>query len=146
LNKLRALWARYNNETLRYLIAGGTTTLLDLALFLLLNHVGVEETVASYVSVAVAIAYAYVVNKLFVFRRHAENGSALALELLKFLGGRVFTMAVEHYGTVWLLGLTGRAFISKSVMIVVVFVLNYIISKLLVFRKGGKHADERENK
>lgn len=139
-------------ETIRYLIVGGLTTLVSFGLFTLLVLVspfeftvavpvfGFEPTVThidvyNFISIVIAILFAYVTNKLIVFRRRCGSKAALMREFFKFIGSRVFTMVLE-IGIVWLfynvMGI--NALIGKVVATVVVVVTNYVLSKLIVFR------------
>jgi len=131
----RGLFNKLPRETIRYVIAGALTTLVDYGLFLLLTTFRVDDTTANWISIAAAVLFAYFINKLYVFKRHAGSFGELALEFIKFMAGRVLTALPEYFGYPLLLRLLGgRESIVKGVTIVVVFVLNYIISKLFVFR------------
>lgn len=127
-----------SGETIRYAVVGAATSLIDAGLFALLHYAfGVEATVSNIASVMVAIAFAYIANKLFVFRSHCADFHALLFECARFIGGRLVTMVVE----VALFELLSRAagqeeLIAKAASIVVVIIANYIISKFFVFRKG----------
>ena len=127
-------------ETIRYLIAGVLTTLVNYGLFELMHGIiEIDVTVSNVMSISVSIIFAYVVNKLLVFRQHSDSAGALALEFFKFAGSRLFTMALE-VGAVALfynvLGLDAR--LGKISAQVLVIIANYIISKTLVFRNSTK--------
>ena len=125
-------------ETLRYLIAGGLTTLVNFCLFALMTKVlGIGVNVSNVVSISASIIFAYVINKLFVFKRRRDTRLELALEFAKFVGARLFTMALE-IGVVALFFdvLKQDELIGKAVSQVLVVISNYIISKAIVFRKG----------
>ncbi|MDR0905578.1 MAG: GtrA family protein [Oscillospiraceae bacterium] len=129
---------RIKKETLRYIIAGAATTAVNFVLFALLNRVfGVNDRVANIISISAAIVFAYVVNKLFVFRSDVRRAAGLAAEFGKFVGGRLVTMAVEYWGYIAVFALLHNELLSKASTQVIVFVLNYVISKVLVFRKKG---------
>ncbi len=139
VSALREIYARIPKETFRYVIAGVLTTLVDFCIFTVLTRLTVRDMLANGISISAAIVFAYIANKLYVFKMHSDSPGALALEFLKFLGGRVFTALLEFWGYPPLLGLLGgRKSIAKAVTIVVVFVLNYVFSKLFVFRGKGK--------
>jgi len=126
-------------ETVRYLIVGGLTTLINFVLFVLLHEVmGLDDTFSNVTSISVSVLFAYVANKLVVFRQHCDSMSALALEFVKFVGSRLFTMALE-VGVVLLFtrALGQSATPGKVVAMVIVVIVNYIISKLIVFKKQG---------
>ena len=123
-------------ERARYLIVGGLTTLINFGLFTLLNEImGVDSTVSNLISIPVSILFAYIANKLAVFRRHSGSIEELAAEFCKFVGSRLFTMAID-VGVVFLFDnvLSWNATVGKAISQVIVIVVNYIISKALVFR------------
>ena len=124
-------------EEVRYIIAGGLTTLVNFVVFALMNEImRIDVTVSNVTSISVSILFAYVVNKHFVFKRRCNSGTELVMEFIKFVGSRLFTMAVE-IGAVWLFVevLVLNALLGKAVSQVIVIILNYIISKLIVFRR-----------
>ena len=124
-------------ETVRYVIVGGLTTLVSYGLFeLLWGVIGVDVTVSNVTSIIIAIIFAYVMNKLVVFRRRCDSLEELALEFLKFAGSRLFTMAIE-VGAVYIfyniLGFNAR--LVKISAQIIVIILNYAISKAIVFKR-----------
>ena len=130
-------------ETIRYLIAGGLTTLVSLVTFAVFcMFFGVDRestdsvyvTAANVISIIVAILFAYVINKKFVFRSSCSSVKELALELLKFVGARLSTMAVEVGGVYLLVNILGQyPLVGKIATQVIVVVGNYFISKFFVF-------------
>ena len=124
-------------ESIRYIIVGVLTTVVNYALFELMQGVlGIDVTVSNVASISVSILFAYITNKIIVFRRHSDTLGALTFEFLKFVGSRLFTMALE-VGIVYLfhnvLGYSARLF--KLVALVFVIIVNYILSKVIVFRE-----------
>ena len=125
-------------EKVRYLVVGGLTTLVNFGLFVILNELlKIDGTVSNVTSISVSILFAYVANKLIVFRLRSENFTALATEFFKFVGSRLFTMALE-VGLVLLFAnvLLWNAIAGKALSQVLVIIGNYIISKAIVFRKN----------
>ena len=125
-------------ESIRYIIVGGLSTLVNFGLFALIwGIIGVDVTISNVTSISVTIIFAYIANKLIVFRRRSNSKAALALEFSKFVGSRLFSMALE-IGTVFLLhnNFLLDARLSKIASQVFVLMTNYIISKVIVFRKG----------
>ena len=125
------------SETIRYLAVGAITTVVNFAVFTLLYQaIKLNVTVSNVISISVAIVFAYAANKLVVFRRRSDSLAELALEFCKFVGSRLFTMALEvgavelFYGA---LGLDAR--LGKLSAQAIVVIVNYLISKLIVFRK-----------
>ena len=126
-----------SGESMRYIVIGGFTTLIDYASFYLMDEVlNIGLTVSNIASTALAILFAYVTNKLYVFQCRTSSFSAFLIEFFKFIGSRLFTMAVE-IGTVQLFVVVfgQNSLLGKAEAIVIVIILNYILSKFLVFRK-----------
>ena len=82
------------------------------------------------------MAFAYLTNKPFVFRSHDWSAKTVVPELTKFVGCRLASGVMETvilFVTVDLLGWNGNLW--KLVTSVLVVILNYLASKLLVFKK-----------
>lgn len=128
------LLAFLRHETVKYIIAGGCTTLFNLVVFTLLCRV-VEVNLSNFLSVVLSILFAYVINKLYVFRSRCHSGKELLLEFAKFVGARLLTMVIEVGGVFVLYSLLHiHELVSKVATQVIVLIANYIISKLLVFK------------
>lgn len=143
-----------NREVLSYLLFGALTTVVSLVTFWLPNKlfsmVGYEGVVhyvthspkdfsyieSNIISWICAVAFAFVTNKLFVFESKAKDKSTILRELSSFVGGRLATLVVDT-GLMFLLVtvLTLNEMLSKVLVQVIIVILNYFISKLLVFRK-----------
>ncbi len=141
-NKISSLLK--DGEAVRYIIIGGCTTLLNFLVYSLFIYLfglwGIEEktavTISNIISVVLSILFAYVMNKLVVFRSHCGNLLALTLEFIKFVGARGITMLIEIGGVYLLFNILGvHEMISKLITQVIVIIGNYFISKLLVFTK-----------
>lgn len=119
-----------------YVIFGGLTTVVNYAVYLpCYNLLGLSATVSNILAWVVAVAFAYVTNKPLVFRSHDWSAKVVLPELAKFVACRVGSGALETVlllVTVDLLAWNGN--VMKLIMAVVVVILNYIGSKLLVFR------------
>ena len=136
-----------NRETILYLIFGVLTTLINFVVFELCNrafgeaYVLVSETIAF----VVAVLFAFFTNKPFVFQSKDWSLKTLSRELPTFFGGRILSFLIEaglvlvardlfHAGRYELLGLSGLT-IAKIPISVIVVIMNYVFSKLLVFKK-----------
>lgn len=134
--KLRDLAARYD-DILTYLIFGVLTTVVNYLVYLpCYNLLGLSASVSNVIAWVAAVAFAYLTNKPFVFRSHDWSAKTVIPELTKFVGTRLGSGALETlilFGSVDLLAWNGNVW--KLVTSVLVVILNYIGSKLLVFRK-----------
>ena len=128
-----------DGEAIRYIIVGVCTTLVNYLVFALLaDLVKLEVTVSNVISVTLSILFAYIANKLFVFRSRCENLLELFFEFVKFIGARAITMVVEVGGLYLMHNLLGiDKHIGKLSTQVIAIIGNYFISKLIVF-KGKK--------
>ena len=137
----RPLWPFYvkYKEPLLYLFFGGLTTLISIFVFWLFNSpLGLNELVANLISWLLAVLFAFLTNKTWVFQSGGQEKGFLSL-MLSFYAGRLVTLGVEEL--LLLVFITWLGFNSMAVKIaaqIVVIVLNYVISKLLVFRDKGE--------
>ena len=133
--KLKALYEKYRS-TVIYLVFGVLTTAVNYAVYLpLYNLAGLPAGVCNAIAWVVAVAFAYVTNKLFVFESKSWDRGVWG-EILRFVGSRVASGAVETVSlllTVDILGWNGN--IMKLLLAVFVIVFNYVLSKFFVFKK-----------
>ncbi len=123
----------------RYIVAGGLTTAVSFgSLWLFKDVLHIELNISNTLSVIAAVLFAYVINKLFVFRSKTSGLKALAAEAAAFFSARAATMLIEVGGMFLVHTVFGLAeeysYYSKAVISVAVLVLNYVFSKLLVFK------------
>ena len=131
---------RYGSAA-RYIIAGGMTTAVNFAVFALFFEIfGMSVTASNIISVAAAVIFAYIVNKLYVFRSRCPDMQNLAKEFLKFVSARLLTMVAEVGGVLLLVDvLDMQAFAGKLLTQIIVVAGNYFISRLLVFTHSKDH-------
>lgn len=136
LQKIQELVKKYW-DVLAYLVFGVLTTVVNYAVYLpVYNLMGVSASVSNILAWVVAVAFAFLTNKPFVFRSHDWSAKTVIPELTKFVSCRVASGAMETLillVTVDLLHWNGNLW--KLFTQVLVVVLNYFGSKLLVFRK-----------
>lgn len=133
--KLKALFHKYY-DLIMYVIFGALTTAVNYLVYLpCYNLLGLDASVSNVISWVVSVAFAFLTNKPFVFRSHDWSPGVVWPELLKFVGCRVGSGALETailFVTVDTLHWDGNLW--KLVTSVLVVVANYVGSKLLVFR------------
>ena len=124
-------------EIISYLFFGGLTTLVNYAVYLpCYNWHHESGALSNVIAWVAAVAFAYLTNKPFVFKSHDWSMKVVLPELTKFVGCRVGSGLLETaiiFGTVDVLG--GNGNIIKIITSVLVVILNYVASKLVVFRK-----------
>lgn len=134
-----------NPEVWNYLIVGGLTTVIAVGsklalLFTVLDQTNaIELQIAEIISWIIAVIFAYVTNRVFVFKSHAM-GKEMISELTKFTSGRIFTQIIQMLIMgifVSFLKLDSNNWVIFFTLVcqIMQIVLNYVISKLLVFQK-----------
>jgi len=134
MKKLRGIIVKYKTFLL-YLIAGGLTTLVDIAVFAALLSAGFANT-ANIISVLTAVVFAYFINKLMVFATRCESFRELCREAVAFFASRGLTTIFAIVAYEFLVSLLKFPPIpSKIAVTIAVILLNYILSVAVVFRK-----------
>ena len=124
-----------------YLFFGVLTMAVNYAVYLpCYNWLGWSATVSNVIAWVAAVAFAFLTNKPFVFKSHDWSAKTLWPELTKFVGCRLGSGALETliiFVAVDCLrpedALWGN--VVKLITSVLVVIVNYVGSKLLVFRK-----------
>lgn len=138
-----------NKEILLYLFFGGMTTVVGLIFFILPSRImhlkditllGVtidtNTQAANTISWVCAVTFAYITNRIWVFKDKAHDRAGIVRECLSFFGGRLLTLIIENV----LLNLCTKGvgmndILAKVLVSIVTIILNYVISKLFVFKK-----------
>lgn len=134
--KMRSLLVRHW-DIISYLVFGVLTTVVNYLVYLpCYNLLGLSAAVSNVIAWAVAVLFAYVTNKPFVFRSHDWSLQTVIPEFARFVGCRVASGGAETLIlllTVDILGWNGNLW--KLLVSVLVVIANYFGSKLLVFKK-----------
>ena len=133
-----------------YIIFGGLTTVVDWSVSFSLYYLwgdAIEATPwlihgANVIAWAAAVAFAYVTNRIWVFESKRRGFAPIVGEIVAFAGGRVFTLLLQEIlMAVFFTWLGFNEYLVKIVAAVLVVILNYFISKLLVFRKSRRETE-----
>lgn len=120
-----------------YGIFGILTTLVNVAVYYLFyERVGLSNLTSTVVAWFFAVLFAFVTNKIFVFDSKSWKYQMVVSEVLKFFGCRLGTGCIEVGMMVLfvdMLHFSGT--IMKLITNCIVIVLNYVLSKLIIFRK-----------
>ena len=134
---MKQFYAKYK-EYINYLIFGVGTMIVSQGTYALFAKVfGWEIAVANAGSWILAVAFAYITNRLWVFEDKASGAKGITIEVLKFAVGRLATYFIETL----IIEVTVRVFnwnelLMKLVAGIIATILNYFISKFIVFRKS----------
>ncbi len=135
---IKALFVKYRSPIL-YVFFGGCTTLINWAAYYLLYSVaGVRNVPSTVIAWILAVAFAFITNKLWVFDSRAFDKKTLLREIWTFTAARLATGVLDvvvMYFAVDVFALNANVW--KLLSNVVVIVLNYVFSKLIVFKRTG---------
>ena len=139
LEKIRRFLLSYKDVAI-YLIFGVLTTLVSYAIYFpLYNLMLWQAALCNVLSWIGAVAFAFVTNKIFVFHSKDWPARLVFSELFKFIASRLASLVAETaiiFVAVEFLLMNGN--VVKIVASVIVVIMNYITSKLIVFRKKYK--------
>jgi putative flippase GtrA len=124
-----------NRETISYLIVGGLTTLLSWILFTLALYFDLGTVAANNIANIIAVLFAFLANKIFVFQSSSWAVGKVLPEALRFFASRLLTHGLETAALVVLVDMFGfPGAIMKVLTMAVIQVLgNYALSKWVVF-------------
>lgn len=136
MKRLTQLIEKYH-DVLAYLFFGVLTTIVNyIVYFPCYNLLKISATVSTILAWVIAVIFAYLTNKPFVFKSHDWSSETVVPELTKFVLTRLGSGLLETA----IMGITVDVLLwngnwMKLITSVLVVVINYVGSKLLVFRK-----------
>ncbi len=148
MKKYYALALKYYkkyDEIINYLIFGALTTVVTIITYAIFTSTflsaktALDIQIANVLSWIIAVTFAYLTNRKFVFKSKAQ-GTKRAKEIINFFLARISSLIIEMlfmYVTVTLLSYNDL--ICKVIAQVIVIVFNYICSKLIIFKKEENH-------
>lgn len=130
-----------HQEVFMYLIFGGLTTLVNWVTYYALGFASgwsIHYQILNVIAWVAAVAFAYITNRLWVFSEKAHGARAVLLEIGMFVAARLASLGAEaallwvlvdlvHISELW----------AKIPTAFLVIVLNYIFSKLFIFKNRG---------
>ena len=129
------LFAKYK-QTILYLIFGVLSTIVNILTYAFFTrNLNIEFLISNWIAWIVAVLFAYITNKFFVFESKKINIKFLIKELSSFVSCRLLSGIIEMilmYTMISLMSLND--FIVKIITNVVVVILNFIFSKLIIFK------------
>ncbi len=147
---MRKIISLLKGEIGLYLFFGILTTLVNIICFQVFGLIFGKNAylLSNAVSWVIAVAFAYVTNKIWVFKSKSWSVDVIKTEMPAFLSARVFSLILEEIG-LWLMidifkfekfsfeflsVLITGSLIAKLIMQVIVVLSNYIFSKFLIFK------------
>lgn len=125
-------------RVLTYLVFGILTTIVNYLVYLpCYNLLKIPASVSNVISWACAVLFAYLTNKPFVFRSRDWSVRTVVPEFLKFVGCRAASGAMETGALLLFVDILHQnGNLWKLAVSILVVIVNYVGSKLLVFRNS----------
>ena len=140
----------FNKEMIMYIIMGVLATIVNWIthaiivgpMTSLIANQDLALSVTTFIAVAVSVIFAFFTNKIFVFESKSWAPKVFWREFISFILARALTGVVEIFGVPLLvrIGLDQeifgvKAMVAKIAVSIIVIVLNYVFSKLFIFKK-----------
>ncbi|MBQ6344646.1 MAG: GtrA family protein [Methanobrevibacter sp.] len=123
---------RLDKELFWYVVFGTLTTIVNVVVYFALEYIGVNYIISNIIAWFLSVLFAYVTNRIWVFESKSPN---ILKEMVLFFSGRIFSGVLDTallYLFVDILTL-GNTF-SKIAVEIIITILNYLLSKLIVFK------------
>lgn len=141
IKKIKQLYLKYQ-EIINYLIFGILTTLVSLATYYLLvltilnPNKPIELQIANIISWITCVTFAYITNRKYVFKSNNQN---ILKEMFKFYSSRLTTLLIDMlFMYLFVTKLQFNDKIIKIIVQILIIIINYLLSKILVFKQKNK--------
>lgn len=152
MKKIKELLKKYR-EIIVYVFFGGLTTVVNYVVYFICKAVGIEYGISTVIAWIAAVAFAYITNRVFVFKSTARGFKLIFKEIALFVSARIFSLGLELI--IMFVGMdllkAGEftavtaertlplgEFITKTVAQVVIVISNYVFSKIVIFKSKDK--------
>lgn len=133
-----------HESVLLYLIVGGLTTFVSLAAQYIPKYIGLPTAANTTISWICAVTFAFFANKVWVFKNESHTVRDWLGQAAAFYGARLVTYFLElGFMLLTVDVLLQNEYIMKIIAQVFILVINYLFSKLVIFR--NKKGDNKEN-
>lgn len=124
-------------EIIMYGIMGVLTTIVNIISFTIFEKTfGITALVSNIIAWVISVIFAYITNKLYVFESKSFKKDVLIKEITSFTSARIFSLLLEEAIIYILIDIMSmNSIIVKIISNIVVIIVNYILSKLVIFKK-----------
>lgn len=128
---------RKYKSILLYLFFGGVSLVINIVLFIVLvNIICLDALNSNIICWTVCVVFQFFTNRTWAFDGHVDTKRAFFKQMVSFFGSRGFTLLVEEIIlAIFIKGLSCNANMVKIIAQFITIVMNYILSKIFVFRK-----------
>lgn len=121
-----------------YLLFGVLTTVVNIVTYYICAKVlHIDYQIANIIAWLVCVTFAYITNKLYVFDSKSIDKVTITKEIISFYGFRVFSLVIDVILLyIFVKNLLLDDMIAKILINIIVIIINYITSKIFVFKKN----------
>lgn len=133
---MKKIYIKYK-QIILYLLFGILTTIINIVGFnICVDVFHIEYKISNIIAWIISVVFAFITNKILVFESKSIKGKIFRKEILSFIGVRLFSLFIDMTIMIVFIDIIGVSKnIAKIVANIVVIILNYILSKLIVFKK-----------
>ncbi|MBO5522113.1 MAG: GtrA family protein [Roseburia sp.] len=141
MEKLKELLEKYR-EVISYIFWGVMTTLVNyLVYFVCTKTLGIDYLISNVIAWFLSVLFAFWVNKVYVFRSYGKDVGTMVREFGTFVSARVLSGVLETgMLALFVETLHFNSDVVKIAASVLVVIINYVLSKLIIFKKQGEEA------
>ena len=135
MKKILKLLLKYK-QIILYIIVGLATTIVNVVSYIFLSSRGLTVVNSNILSWLISVLFSYIANKIWVFKNDKKGFIHIFKELLIFVVSRITTGVLDTtimkvYVDIFMYDER----IVKIISNIIVIVLNYILSKVIIFKK-----------
>ncbi len=136
MDKIRSLYKKYK-DIVPYVFFGVCTTIVNVVVYWFFAYVLMQATMLSTIIAWIAaVLFAYITNRKWVFHSQAYGVVSIMKEIVSFFSCRLATGIIDWLCMyIFVDVLHANGVLIKFVANIIVIVLNYVASKLLIFRR-----------
>lgn len=127
-------------EGMRYLIFGALATAVNIGVYSICYYIcQISNSVSNVIAWIIAAIFAYLTNKILVFESKVDSKNQLIKEMVSFFGCRLLTLGIDQVIMIITVDkFKLNAFFMKILSNIVVIILNFVFSKLFIFKKKNQ--------
>ncbi len=129
-------WYHKYKEVILYLFFGGCTTLVNIISFMFLfKAFGINTYVSNVIAWILSVLFAFITNKIFVFESKNKEIKENVIELVSFVTCRIVSLLFDMLIMFVMIDIINCSeLLSKIVSNIFVIIINYVFSKLIIFK------------
>ena len=117
-------------ELILYGVFGILTVIVNIISFKLLLILNIPLLYANTIAFFIAVVFAYYTNTKFVF-----NDTFTKKNFISFMSMRISTLFIDNIGLYYLVSISVDELIAKSIINIIIILINYICSKFIIYKK-----------